>query len=110
MAIGGTLVNAVVRIIVLAATLALVYFLILKPILATTESISDSANFNTQQAIDSVNEAFQGTSQQGSVTQFKIKSRVKKVNGVNQQKLLKCVQNANQDINRIQRCANRYTP
>lgn len=109
MQIGGTLVNAVVRIVVLAATLALVYFLILKPILATTENISGSANFNTQQAIDSVNEAFQGTSQQGSVTQLKIRSKVKRVNGVDHQRLLRCVQNANGNINRIQRCANRYT-
>jgi len=109
MQIGGTLVNGVVRIAILAATLALVYFLILKPILATTENITESTNSNVQRAFESVNDAFDGTPQAGTRTEIRIKSKIKGGSGVDHQRLLKCVQKANGNINRIQRCANRFT-
>lgn len=109
MQIGGTLVNAVVRIVVLAATLALVYFLILRPILDTTETVSGGISGNIQNAFDDVNKAFEQSNAAGvQGSRVRIKRQIKTTSGVDQRRLLSCVQNANQNISRIQRCANRF--
>jgi len=108
MQIGGTLVNAVVRIAVVAATLALAYFFILKPILSTTETVSSGINSNIQNAFDDVNEAFDQSGTLGGPGERKIRRKITTTSGVNQDRLIECIQNAQQDINRIQRCANRF--
>jgi hypothetical protein len=110
MQIGGTLVNAVVRIAVVAATLALAYFFILKPILSTTETVSSGINGNIQNAFDDVNQAFESANNPGGVNQRGIKRKINSASGVNQERLITCIQNAQQDITRIQRCANRFGP
>lgn len=110
MQIGGTLVNAVVRIAVLAATLALVYFFILKPVLSTTESVSSGINGNIQSVFDDVNEAFDQSNLQGGANERRIKRKINSATGVNQDRLITCIENAQQDVERIQRCANRFGP
>jgi ElaB/YqjD/DUF883 family membrane-anchored ribosome-binding protein len=110
MQIGGTLVNAVVRIAVLAATLALVYFFILKPVLSTTESVSSGINNNIQNAFDDVNEAFDQSNITGGANERKIRRKINSTTGINQERLITCIQNAQQDVERIQRCANRFGP
>lgn len=108
---GGTLLNTVVRLVVLFATLALVYLFIIKPVLSTTEKVSSGITGNIQSAFDDVNEAFDETNNPNvRQSQVKIKRTITRTNGKKQQRLLRCVQNANQNINRIQRCANRYSP
>jgi hypothetical protein len=109
MQIGGTLVNAAVRIAVLAATLALVYYFILRPVLDTTETVSGGIGGNIQKTFDEVNRAFdQAGGQTGGITQVQIKRQITRTGGVDQQKLINCIERAGQDINRIQRCANRF--
>lgn len=111
MQIGGTLVNAVVRIAVVAATLALAYFFILKPVLSTTETVSSGINGNIQNVFDDVNQAFeQSNTQVGGLNERKIKRKINSTSGVNQDRLITCIQNAQQDITRIQRCAKRFGP
>jgi len=114
MQIGGTLVTAVVKIVVLAASLALAYIFIIKPVLETTETVTSSVNTNISSAMDEVNEAFEGSNFQngknGGYSQVKIKRSITTVSGKKQQRLLACVQDANQDIDRIQRCVARFGP
>ncbi|MGK2955063.1 MAG: hypothetical protein ACSLFI_05260 [Solirubrobacterales bacterium] len=110
MNLGGTLVNTVVRLVILFATLALVYLFIIKPVLSTTENVSKGINGNISNVMDDVNEAFEESNQAGGYDEVQIKRRITTVNGKDQQRLLKCVQNANQNINRIQRCAAKFSP
>ncbi len=109
MQIGGTLVNAVVKVAVLAATLALVYHFILAPILDTTESVSGGISGNIEKAFDDVNKAFDEAGMSGTtVKQTKIQRQIKTTSGPGQKRLIGCIEKAQQDINRIQRCASRF--
>jgi hypothetical protein len=111
MQIGGTLVSAVVRILVLGATLALVYVFIVKPILNTTENVSNGVGTNISDVMDEVSQAFDSSNiQSGQYSQVKIKRSITTVSGKKQQRLLTCVQGSNQDIARIQRCVARFGP
>ena len=111
MQIGGTLVTAVVKIVVLAATLALAYVFIIKPVLNTTENVSNGVNTNISDAMKEVNQAFDDSNfQNGSFSQVKVKRTITTVSGKQQQRLLACVQNADQDVVKIQRCAARFSP
>ena len=109
MQIGGTLVNAVVRIAVLAATLALVYYFIVRPVLDTTETVSGGISGNIEKTFDDINQAFdEAGGQKGGVTQVQIKRQINQADGKSQQRLINCIERARQDIDRIQRCANRF--
>ena len=108
MNLGGTLLNTVVRLVILFATLALVYLFIIKPILSTTEKVSSGISGNISSAFDDVNEAFEEANNPSGRSKVQIKRTITTANGKDQQRLLRCVQNANQNINRIQRCADRY--
>lgn len=110
MEIGGTLVRGAVRIAVLAATLALVYFFILRPILDTTETVTGGIGGNLEKTFNDINEAFdQANGQGGSFSRVQIKQKVTRVDGKRQEQLINCIQNSQQDIARIQRCANRFS-
>jgi len=122
---GGTMLNTVVRLVILFATLALVYLFIIKPVLHTTEvgikSASDfSDNINKSINVQN-NEAFKDSMEQmnkslkqagvsnGGKTVV-IKNGKTNVPAFDQSKLLKCVQNANQDIDRLVKCNERFGP
>jgi F0F1-type ATP synthase membrane subunit b/b' len=108
MQIGGTVVNGIVRLVIVAATLALVYYFILRPILDTTETVSGGINDNIQRAFDDVNEAFDQVP--GTGNQAQIKRQINQSSGIDQDRLINCIQRAQQDVNRIQRCADRFGP
>ena len=102
----------VMRLVLVVGTIAAVSIFIVKPTLDTTEDISNRA-FEQQQQIQSdiqrniqknirdtnrqvqqsINRSFQQTSQQG---------------GPNPQQLLKCVQRAGNDVNRLQACSRKF--
>ncbi len=108
MNVGGSLLSSVLKILVTAATLALVYFLILKPVLHTTESITKSTNDSIQKSMESVNDAFD-TSNNGNVTiQRQITRNLKTEKPGQQSPVIKCIDRAQQDVNRIERCAKKY--
>jgi len=104
----GSLLSSVLKILVTAATLALFYFLILKPVLHTTESITNSTNDSIQKSMESVNDAFD-TSNNGSVTiQRQITRNLKTEQPSQQSPVIKCINRAQQDVNKIERCAKKY--
>ncbi len=126
MNVGGTLLNTVVRLVILFATLALVYLFILKPILHTTEvgikSASDFSNNITNSINVQNNESYKNAMRQmnKSLKQANHPGKTKSVvitrngktnvKGFNQSRLLKCVQNSNQNISRLVRCNKRFGP
>ena len=126
MNVGGTLLNTVVRLVILFATLALVYLFIIKPVLHTTEvGINSANNFSNQitQSIDvsnnaayknamkQMNQALKQANGQTGTKQVVITSSGKtNVKVSDQQRLLRCVQNANQNVNRLVRCNEKFGP
>lgn len=117
----GNLTSGIIRLAITAATILLVYLFILKPILATTENVTNSfaSGSEVQKAIDSVNEAFAGEGTESIRRQIEAQlegagpgsgadasdARVRK-----SQRLLRCVQNSAGDAARMQRCARRFAP
>jgi F0F1-type ATP synthase membrane subunit b/b' len=108
MQIGGTVVNGIVRLVIVAATLALVYYFILRPILDTTETVSGGIQNNIEKTLNEVNDAFDQVP--GTGNQAQIRRQINQSSGVNQDRLINCIQRAQQDVNRIQRCAERFGP
>jgi archaellum component FlaF (FlaF/FlaG flagellin family) len=126
MNLGGTLVNTVVRLVILFATLALVYLFIIKPVLHTTEvGINSATNFSNQitQSIDVANDASyknamkqmnealkQANSQSGTTRVVVTQNGKTNVKASDQQRLLRCVQNSNRNVNRLVRCNEKFGP
>ena len=115
MHIGGTLVNAVVRIVILAATLALVYFFIIRPVLDTTDKAFESAGSWTDgltpQVQDSIEEATSTTTVTSSgPSQQKIERlqrEIRKVPPQNLSRLNPCITRVSPDVDKMIRCAER---
>lgn len=115
----GSLTSGIIRLAITAATILLVYLFILKPILETTENVTGGLPGSTdvQKVIDSVNEAFAG---QGSDSiRRQIEEQLGRAGSGSAaddgqtrkaQRLLRCVQNAAGDAQRMQRCARRFAP
>lgn len=107
----GSLTSAVIRLAVTAATILLVYFFILKPILKTTENVSGgfNADESIQKVLDSVSETLSG---EGNGIQQQIERQLRGLNSDGKsrraERLLRCVQNAAGDSDRMQRCARRF--
>jgi hypothetical protein len=119
----GNLSSGVIRLAVTVGILAAVYFFIVKPVLHTTEHSVDSAN-------KAFEKSFQGAPFESSPIDTKaIEAKVNKtIEDVNRQvqvqvhrsfhtakvhgspeKLLHCIQKANGNVHRIERCSNRYS-
>jgi F0F1-type ATP synthase membrane subunit b/b' len=82
--------------------LAAVYFFIVKP-------ATDTANH----AIDSISAPLQQAEQQAAAAQQQLQKGTKTGQPgaqINLNKLQHCVQKAHQDVNRLQRCAERFGP
>ncbi|HEX4306532.1 MAG TPA: hypothetical protein VHZ54_10875 [Solirubrobacterales bacterium] len=120
----GNLTSGVIRLAVTVGILAAVYFFIVKPVLHTTEHTVDSANKSFEKsfgksfegsAVDTkgieakVNKTIEDVNRQVQV-QVEPSFHVTKVKGgeKKQEKLLHCVQHANQNVHRIERCAKRF--
>ncbi|HTR73727.1 MAG TPA: hypothetical protein VMH33_00530 [Solirubrobacterales bacterium] len=109
--------SGVVRLIVAVGILAAVSIFIVKPILSTTNHAVDSANESVEKAfkesaalqksIDAeVDEAVKETNRQVQ-GQVKRSFHAAKAHG-NPEKLLHCIQRANGNVHRIERCARRF--
>ncbi len=116
----GNLTSGIIRLGVTVGILAAVYFFIVKPVLHTTEHTVDTTNkafersfnsaiFNSKAIEESVNKSIEDANKQVQV-QVERSFHATKVQGgpKKQEKLLHCVQRANENIHRIERCANRY--
>src|SRR5690242_5810234 len=118
----GNLTNGIIRLAVTVGILAAVYFFIVKPVLHTTEHSIDTTNkafeksfnsstFDTKKIEAEVHKSLEDANKQ-------VKSSVEKsfhstkVNGTQrkQEKLLRCIQRAHQNVHRIERCSRRFAP
>ena len=104
----GTFINPLLKIITTVAILAAVYFFFVKPALDTTEEISDRA-FDTSDAIQEdirrdIQESFDSVPQVDT-SDFEIPDSAKQA-----QKLGDCVAAAQTNIDRINRCMEKFSP
>ncbi len=110
MQLGGTLITAVVRIAVLAASLALIYYFVIRPVLETTESVSSGINDNIQRSLDQANDAFKESNMNFTPQkQRTVTTNIKDVPTDKLPRLTRCISNAGADLNRISRCAQRLS-
>jgi ElaB/YqjD/DUF883 family membrane-anchored ribosome-binding protein len=111
-----TALSAVIRLVSTVVILGAVYFFIVKPVLDTTEGITSSINDSVHEGLQSANEAMQQNGIHSNHLQQKVRARVRtaikdggttiKTTGVpaDVQKLLKCVQKAGTDVDKLQAC------
>ena len=113
--VGGTLLSGILRLVVTVGILAAVYFLIIKPVLNTTESISHDINHSVNAGLNSANKAINQADISNPKVQRKVRTKVRTVIRTSgnvdtsnlppeAKKLLKCVQRAGTDVNKLQAC------
>ena len=97
----GNVTSGIIRLAVTAGVLFLCYLFIVKPVLKTTdEAIKQSGFDEISKSFDSVNDQLQRQIRQS----FKVTRR----RGGNPRRLIDCIQRADQNVQRIERCTRRY--
>ena len=99
----STVINPIIKIVTTVVILGAVYLFFVKPALDTTEHISDTVNESISGSFNSFDDAFDEA--QGAGVTIQKPGSQKDAN-----KLLDCVQAANQDVNKLQRCASKFGP
>ena len=107
----GNLSAGIIRLLVTVGILAAVYFFIVKPTLDTTEKISNETNVSVQRGFESanlgeINKTIEDVNRQVEV-EIKKSFHASKQQG-DADKLIRCIQRAHQNVNRIQRCSERF--
>jgi hypothetical protein len=97
----GNVTSGIVRLAVTAGILFCAYLFIVKPVLDTTETAF------RESGIDRIGRSLQQLGPQIE-RQVKHSFRVTKRQGGNPQRLLRCVQRAHQDVQKIERCTRRF--
>ncbi len=97
----GSLTSGIIRLAVAAGVLFLCYLFIVKPVLKTTDEAFKSTG------IDSIGKSIEGVSKEIRREVHRSFETTKKRGG-NPQKLVHCVQRANGDVKRIERCTRRF--
>jgi hypothetical protein len=116
----GNVASGVVRLLVTVGILAAVYFFIVRPVLDTTENVSDTVNSSIQSANESFSRSF-GPNSEAEKALRRANRRVKvqitrsfhqaKMHGGGDpMKMLHCIQVAAGDVNRMQHCAVKFSP
>ena len=111
----GSLTSGIIRLAVAVGILAAAYFFIVKPVLHTTENVSDTVNNSIQSANESFEQSFGPHSEANRAIrranrQVQIQIRRSFHQAGNPQKLIKCIQRADGDVNRIRRCSLKFSP
>jgi hypothetical protein len=96
----GNLTSGVIRLAVTGGVLLLVYLFIVKPVLKTTNDAIDKAGF------DQIGKSIEGVSKE--VQRQVHRSFHATGSTARRQKLVHCVQRANGDVQRIERCTRRF--
>ena len=107
----GNLSAGIIRLLVTVGILAAVYFFIVKPTLDTTEKISNEVNVNVQKGFEAtdfseINKSIDDVNRQVQ-REVKRSLRQSQQQG-NADKLIRCIQRANQNVNKIQRCSEKF--
>jgi hypothetical protein len=100
----GTFINPLLKIITVVAVLGASYIFIIEPVLDTTESISSDVNNSIGQSLESTNQQIdKALKQSGAAQTVEIpqssQDSIKEAN-----KLLDCIQRANGNVDKMQRC------
>jgi FlaG/FlaF family flagellin (archaellin) len=118
----GNLTSGIIRLAVTVGILAAVYFFIVRPVLDTTNHAVDSANKQFEKSFDNsfesptvntkaieakVNKTIEDVNRQVQVEVHR-SFHTAKVHG-NPEKLLRCIEKANGNVHRIERCSTRYS-
>jgi uncharacterized protein YoxC len=116
----GNLTTGIIRLAVAVGILAAVYFFIVKPVLHTTEHTVDSTNkafeksfnnstFDTKAIEEKVNKTIEDVNREVQV-QVRHSFHATKGQGTvkKQEKLLHCIQRADGDVHRMERCTRRF--
>jgi hypothetical protein len=97
----GNLTSGIIRLAVFAGVLFLCYLFIVKPVLKTTNDAIKSSGF------DQIGKSIEGVSKEIKREVHRSFEMTKR-HGGNPQKLVHCVQHANSDVKRIERCTRRF--
>jgi len=107
----GNLTSGIIRLAVTVGILAAVYFFIVRPVLDTTNNAIDSANqsINGPNGISrQIQRSINQTNRQVQRSVNHSLNQAQRQGGHDPQKLLRCVQRAHQNVNRIQACTRRF--
>jgi Tfp pilus assembly protein PilO len=107
----GNLTAGIIRLLVTVGILAAVYFFLVRPALDTTEKISHEVNVNVQKSfqqsnLGDINKTIDDVNHQVQ-REIRQSLRASQRQG-SADKLIRCVQQAHQNVNRIQRCSERF--
>jgi F0F1-type ATP synthase membrane subunit b/b' len=116
----GNVASGIVRLLVTVGILAAAYLFIVKPVLDTTENVSDTVNNSIQSANESFRQSF-GPNSEAEKAIHRANRRVKiqitrsfhqakTHSGGDPTKMLHCIQAAAGDVNKMQRCAVKFSP
>ena len=111
----GTFINPLLKIVTTVAVLGAAYLFIVKPVLDTTESVSHDLNRSIHSGMSETNQALQQSGVNSQRTQHRVRVQVRKTIKSNGHvdtsglppeaaRVLKCIQRANGNINKIQAC------
>jgi predicted PurR-regulated permease PerM len=107
----GNLSAGIIRLLVTVGILAAVYFFLVRPALDTTENISRETNQSIQKSFENngLNDISGTIDDVNRQVQREIRKslRASKQQG-DADKLIRCIQRAHQDVNKIQRCSERF--
>lgn len=107
----GNLSAGIIRLLVTVGILAAAYFFLVKPVLKTTSDISHEVNGTVQKSFESANLGEIDNTIEDVNHQVQIEIR-KSFHTSKQQgdadKLIRCIKHAHQNVNRIQRCSERF--
>jgi F0F1-type ATP synthase membrane subunit b/b' len=116
----GNVTSGIIRLLVTVGILAAVYLFIVKPVLDTTENVSDTVNSSIQSANESFEQSFGPNSEAEKALRRanrKVKIQItrslhqaKTHGGGDQMKMLHCIQAAAGDVNKMQHCAVKFSP
>jgi hypothetical protein len=96
----GNLTSGIIRLAVTAGVLFLAYLFIVKPVLKTTNDAIHESGF------DQIGKSIEGVSKQ--IKREVHRSFEATSPGAQRQRLARCVNRANGDVRRIERCARRF--
>jgi hypothetical protein len=107
----GNVTAGIIRLLVTVGILAAVYFFIVKPTLETTEKISNEVNVNVQKSLGNndlgdIDKTIEDVNRRVQ-REIKQSFRASRRQG-DADKLIRCIQRANHDVNKIQRCSRRF--
>jgi predicted PurR-regulated permease PerM len=106
----GHVTAGIIRLLVTVGIIAAVGFFLVKPALETTENISRETNSSIQKGfgrtdMSNINKTIDDVNRQ---VQREIRKSLRTSKQGNVDKLIRCIRRANNDVNKIQRCSQRF--